>query len=442
MPSVYIKTLGCKVNSFDSDALAREFAEKGYNIAADSRTAEVSLINSCSVTEKATAEARYWLRRFRKDNPTSLKVITGCYAQIDSAKLAELGDVDFIVPNEAKRHLVDHLSDKLAGKNSGKLPPEVKPVAENRQTHFKSSATLFATPMSTKTRGFLKVQDGCNNFCTYCQIPYARGASVSVPVSVVLKSASELIESGVHELVLTGIHIGDYGLDLDDGTTLATLVDQLMDHDGLARLRISSLEPSEVTDELIEVLVRHRSRVGEHFHLPLQSGADEILQKMRRQYTTAEYLVVLDKLRGAFPNAQLSADVICGFPGETDELFQASLEFIGKSGLNQLHVFPYSKRPNTAALRLPGHLSEDVVKARGKELRALSERIFFDFSHRQIGSMQDILWEGTFDTDGRRQGKTSNYVECVGSETIAPKAGVISQQKIAGFVGPRKMLAI
>ena len=392
MTSVFIKTLGCKVNAFDSHAISYQLKEKGFALRDSAAAAGVVIINSCSVTAKAEKEALYYARKFRRENPSSLVVITGCYAQTDSGTISKHPEIDFIVPNAQKSELVPLLVERLR-RGTGKMPQGVQTVTANRQSHFKLAQTLTDHVVSTATRKYVKVQDGCNGFCSYCIIPYARGASVSVPMQQVIEQVEALTAVGDCEIVLTGVHLGDYGADMAKRVSFSSLLMRLFALPQLTRLRISSLEPSELSDELLAVLQLNAAKFCPHFHLPLQSASDKILRQMRRKYTIAQYLARLQAARKIFPTATFGADVICGFPGEEEEDHQATLEFGQRAKLNYLHVFPYSKRPNTLALRLAGHLPATVIKERQVQLTEFSRRLREAHYRKFIGQRLQVLWE-------------------------------------------------
>jgi len=449
--SVYIKTLGCKVNTYDSHALENQFRKSGYRIAQNPEDANITVINTCSVTENASKEARYYLRKFHKSNPDSLRVVTGCYAQIDSAKLAELKEVDFVVPNEAKEHLVNLVHEGLKTskrlKNlTYKLPEGLATVSDNKQGHFKSSLTLFDQASSEQTRAFIKIQDGCNGFCSYCQIPYARGSSRSVSPDLVLEEIRRLVGSGTKEIVFAGIHIGDYGEDLEiykdfKIPPIVDLLEKTLKIGGISRIRISSLEPAEFSLALGELIESHKEIFCDHFHFPLQSGSNRILKLMNRKYDTDRYQESVERARLIFPNAMVACDIIPGFPGETDEDFADTMNFIEKVQLNSLHVFPYSKRPNTAALRMQNHLNPEVVKERSRVMRDWSTKAQKSFYTHFIGQTLDVLWENSFDKDGRILGKSTNYLNIAGPQNqIIP--GSISKVIVKGFLGSEKLLGI
>lgn len=448
MPKLYIKTLGCKVNTYDTHALENQFKALGYETVDTPEFADVSVLNTCSVTENADKEARYLLRRFRRENPKAVVVATGCYAQTDSQRLVEMDEVDLVFPNETK-DLVAAATHAFAqrqvpgerslGDARTKLPSHVKAVSGNKQGHFKSSLTLLDADQS-QTRAFLKIQDGCNGFCTYCLIPYARGASRSVAPSEVTREVRRLIDAGVKEVVFTGIHLGDYADDLGQKNGFSRLLEELFSWPDMIRVRISSLEPRELTEELLLVLSRRPELFCDHFHLPLQSGHDRILKAMRRSYLTQEYADNVAMARRYFPNANFGADIIPGFPSETDEEFEATLAFIQACGLNYLHVFPYSKRPNTAAAKMLGHLAPEIVKARAATLRELGAKLKDDYLRRFVGQETQVLWEADQDAQGRLKGHSTNYLEVSAPSHVTVIPGMINRVLIKGFIEDQRML--
>ena len=454
MAKVYVKTMGCKVNTFDSQVLETQFRAHGHELVGTADDAEVMVVNTCSVTANADREARYLARKARRARPDGLVVFTGCYAQTDSARLAAMDEVDVVVPNEAKDRLVAIVDEGLARRRGeaatgaslqleGKLPVGVSAVDANRQGHFKTASVLFDQAQTDRTRAFVKAQDGCNGFCAYCLIPYARGASRSVPRAALVAEITRLAAAGVPEVVLTGIHLGDWGRDLEGekhrAEPFADLVDSLFATPGLRRLRLSSLEPGELSDDLVRVLAQHRELVCDHLHLPLQAGADRTLARMRRSYDTRGYADAVHRFRAAFPDAGIGADVIPGFPGESDEDFEATCRFIEELELSFLHVFPYSKRPNTSAARMPGHLHGDVVRDRAARLRALGTELTERFGRRFIGRTLDVLWEDQLDAQGRRVGHARNYL-AVAAAGPAPAPGTMVPAAVKGFVEGQRLL--
>lgn len=451
LEKIYVKTLGCKVNTFDTHAIENQFKDAGYQLVTDPSQATVNIVNTCSVTQNADKEARYLARRFRRENAKSFVVMTGCYAQTDSERLLKMDDVDVVVPNEAKESLLLFVQEQLRAHREGrvvlKMPPGIKTVSENKQSHFKSSLTLFDRADSTQTRAFVKIQDGCNGFCAYCLIPYARGASRSVPQDEALKEIRRLVAAGTKEIVLTGIHIGDYGQDhgQEDASTdqFVEFMKRMFDIDGLVRVRISSLEPAELSEALIKVLAEHKDRFCDHFHLPLQAGHDDVLKRMRRKYDTSRYKESCDMAKAYFTDVCIGADVIPGFPGETTDQFEATLDFIQQAGLHYLHVFPYSRRPNTAADKMPGHLAPELIKERAQKLRELSRTLKKNYMSRFVGKTVDVLWEKDMDELGRPLGITRNYLNIAANRAaIDTRQGSHGLWTIKGFIGEDRMLAV
>ena len=446
MASVFIKTLGCKVNTYDTQALEQQFLELGFNLTDCASDAGITVINTCSVTENADKEARYLARRFKRDNPTTLLVATGCYAQTDSAKLVEMDEIDLVFPNQWKDRVASSSREAWDVKQQGgqiqsKLPEGAKIVSENRQGHFKTSLKLLQAN-SSQTRSFLKIQDGCNGFCSYCLIPYARGASRSVSKSELISEIRRLIDQGTQEIVFTGIHLGDYGEDLDQNEGLTDIIREVFSWPDMVRLRISSLEPRELSENLLKALSQRPELFCDHFHLPLQSGHDRILGLMRRSYTSQEYADNVAMARSYFPKAMFGADVIPGFPSETQEEFEHTLAFIKNTGLHYIHSFPYSKRPNTAAAKMPNHLDSATVKARSERLRELSNELKSDYLVQFIGQQTEVLWEDRKDSQGRQLGLSKNYIEVVAPSSSSLQVNSRSTVKLKGFVEEQRMLGL
>lgn len=441
MATIYIKTLGCKVNTFDSQVLENKLRQVGFSPVGQAGEADVVLINSCTVTNAADKETRYLARRFKRDNQDSFLVVTGCYAQVNSMTLTEMDQIDLVVPNSHKEQLVEILTQHydpltLEVLSDEKLPKAVRSVDKNKQTHFKSSLVLFDRSNSQKTRANLKIQDGCNGFCSYCIIPYARGASKSVPPNQILHEIEELVDRGTKEVVLTGIHIGDYGRDLfpEAGVPpFVTLLIRILDTYPSIRIRISSLEPAELTEHLFEALAQFKSRICDHFHLPLQSGSDRILGHMRRSYKTQHFIHKALRLRSIFPRANIGTDVIPGFPGETELEFNETLMAIDYAKLNYLHVFPYSQRDNTAASKMPGHLAKKLVQDRAKTLRSISDAKRLEYQKSMIGQKVEVLWEKKQENTNLIKGISTNYLTIIAKKQMNLAPGELSTMRIRGF---------
>lgn len=444
--NTYIKTLGCKVNSYDSAMLEKEFEKNGHAIVSKPEDAELLVINSCSVTATAEKETRYLLRKYKRENPKAYRVVTGCYAQINSGELEELATPHYIVPNEQKSNLVSLVREAFRKKEDHSLLPDsVKAVKANKQSQFKLEKVLFGSHKISRTRAYIKVQDGCNNFCAYCQIPYARGASKSVPSNDILKQIEDLTAEGIKEVILTGIDIGDYGIDLkedkkEDCLSFESLISKILNASGLERIRISSMEPLNMTEEFLKILVHHKNIFCEHFHLPLQSGSKRILTLMGRNYTKEYYKDACLRIRRYFPNALISADIIPGFPGETQEEFEESLQFVKDCKLGSLHVFPYSKRPNTRAVRMPGQLEPSIIKERAKSLRILGDQLETAFAESFIGKSLDVLWEGKKDIG--LIGKSKNYLSVLFNGSVKPESGTVTRVTPTSYDKEKKLLVV
>ncbi|MDY6826051.1 MAG: tRNA (N(6)-L-threonylcarbamoyladenosine(37)-C(2))-methylthiotransferase MtaB [Bacillota bacterium] len=375
-------TLGCKVNYCETEGLQELFERAGYRIVDFNDQADVCVINTCTVTRYSEHKSRKAIRRARRRSPEALIVATGCYAQGKPDQIREMEQVDLIIGNRDRENLpliIDSLGDdsllEIVTPYRGETKFEMLPQVKRRG----------------RTRGFVKIQEGCNQYCSYCIIPYVRGPMRSLPPAEVLARAQALVESGCPEIVLTGIHLGLYGVDLGE-TNLASLIRELKAVPGLLRLRLSSLEPWDITPELVEEII-NSPIVCPHLHLPLQSGDSEILKLMNRPYEAVEYLYLARWLKQAIPDLSLSSDVIVGFPGEREENHRRSVELIGEIGFSRLHVFKFSARPGTRAAEMPGQLSGDVKEERSKEMIALGEKMASNFRQQFLGTVQPVLVE-------------------------------------------------
>ena len=360
--------------------------------------ADVCLINTCSVTERADRECRQMVRRALRHSPDAFVVVAGCYAQLRPAEIASIPGVDLVLGTREKFHVFEHADGFQKTSQVRKI---VGPV-ESLESADMASSIGFAD----RTRAFLKVQDGCDYSCAFCTIPLARGASRSVAVPDVIREARRVVDAGYREIVLTGVNVGDYGH--RSGTSLLELLSELAEIDGLDRIRISSIEPNLLTNKLL-ALWGHNSKLCKHFHIPLQGGNDDILRSMRRRYLTDLYTDRILTIRGLFPNAGIGADVIVGFPGESNELFSRTYSFLVDLPISYLHVFTYSERPNTAALSLAGRVEPRIRSERSEMLRILSSRKRNVFYSSFLGSVVDILFEDQT-VDGSWSGLSQEYI--------------------------------
>ena len=408
----YIETLGCKVNQYESAAIAELLRNAGHTEVGKGDARDIAIVNTCAVTGDASRQSRQTARRLRREFPNARLVVCGCASQIEPTAAQELG-ADLVTGAGERRRLVETLEGLLRGDT----PASVTNIGDAKSRRV--FEPLPSAAVSGRTRAMLKIQDGCDNFCTYCVIPYARGHVRSLELDAIANEAKSLASQGFSELVLTGIEICSYGRDL--GT--ATLIDAVRTVAKAApqmRLRLGSLEPSTITQEFTDAL-RELPGLCDHFHMSLQSGADGVLQRMRRKYSTAQFFDALLRLRTAFPNCGITADVIAGFPGETEAEHAETVAFLERCSFSSAHVFPYSKRPGTPAAAMENQLPNATKKARAAELRAVTQRTREAFIASQTGRVLEVLFER--EADGFSVGHTSNYLEV--SEPITDVRGKI-----------------
>jgi threonylcarbamoyladenosine tRNA methylthiotransferase MtaB len=421
MPTFYIEQFGCRATQADGAALEVQLLEHGYKPAAKT-AADIVVVNTCTVTAAADAQARDAIRKISAQNHVARVIVTGCYAQRAPEEVAELPGVAWVVGNSHKPELpaiIENLSIASAPKDfvpvlSLKLPfiPLRQAPAQILTGDFErkplSSAPVFNAE-GNHTRPTLKIQDGCDSRCAYCVIPQVRGKSRSLPAEIVLQQVNQLCDSGVKEIVLSGINIGTYGRDLSPRITLSALLRRTLDETPLERLRVSSIEPMDVTTDLIEFFAAN-DRMATHFHMPLQSGADRILAAMHRWYRAEHYVRRAQLIREILPHAAIGADVIAGFPGETDEDHFTTLAFIESLSLTYLHVFSFSKRPGTQAAELANEVPAQVMKTRARQLRALGEKKSAAFRNEQIGTELRVLTLRSAKEDSKQGEATADEI--------------------------------
>ena len=396
-------TLGCKLNFAETSTIARNLTDSGYAKVSFDEKADVYVINTCSVTENADRECKLHVKRAMKANPEGLVVVVGCYAQLKPEEISQIDGVDLVLGAKEKFNITSYLDDLQKTQNEG-----IVHSCEIEETDF----FIGSYSIGDRTRAFLKVQDGCDYKCTYCTIPLARGISRSDTIENVVKNAKEISAQNIKEIVLTGVNIGDYGKgefgNKKHEHTFLDLIKELDQVEGIERIRISSIEPNLLKDESIELVAKSRSFVP-HFHIPLQSGSDDLLKKMKRRYLTKLYSERVSKIREIMPNAAIGVDVIVGFPGETEELFMETYNFLIELPITYLHVFTYSERENTEAAEMSGVVPISERKKRNKMLRILSEKKKMAFYQTQLGKTLPVLWEHE-NKDGKMFGFTENYV--------------------------------
>lgn len=393
-----VVTLGCKTNQFESAAMVEQLEKSGYRQIDFAQGAGLVVVNTCTVTAATDTQSRNLIRRARRMNPAARIVVTGCYAQIDPKSLSRLTGVSLVIGNREKVKLIDYL-------NVVENPGAVK-VSNIR--HNNGFETLSLSVFAQHSRAFVQIQNGCDAFCSYCIIPYARGQSRSVLPDKVIEQIAKLSANGYHEIVLTGIHIGQYGRDLNRRTNLLELLKAIRNAGFSRRLRLGSIEPTELDSELYHYIAES-DWICPHFHIPLQSGDDGILEKMNRHYSTAFFSELINEIIVLRPDAAIGLDVITGFPGETDVHFENTCQFLEQLTFSHLHVFPFSKRPGTTAALMPDQLPGDIIKQRAAYLRQLGEQKYEKFRRQFIGSQQMIVIEAA-DAAGRCKGLSGHYL--------------------------------
>ena len=403
-------TLGCKLNFSETSTFGKMLADLGVRIAGEGDVADICLVNTCSVTEVADHKCRQAIHRLVRNNPGAFVIVTGCYAQLESESVSKIEGVDLVLGSDEKANLIQFLSDAWTAKESAAELNEGGKVESLHEYHSVKTKMIksFAPSCSrgNRTRYFLKVQDGCDYYCTYCTIPYARGNSRNPTIASLVAQAEEAAREGGKEIVLTGVNIGDFGKTTGEGfLDLCKALDKV---EGIERYRISSMEPDLLSDELIDFCSQSRAFMP-HFHIPLQSGSDEVLKLMHRRYDKTLFAHKIELIKQKMPDAFIGVDVMVGCRGETPECFEECYEFLDDVDVTQLHVFPYSERPGTAALRIPYVVDDAEKKVRSKRLLDLSEQKRVEFYARYIGTEQEVLFEKA--ARGKAMhGFTSNYV--------------------------------
>ncbi len=401
---VYIVTLGCKVNQFESAAFKAGFEERGVAVVGTSEEADLIVVNTCAVTAGAGAQSRQIIRQTLRHNPTARIIITGCYAEIAARELSEekeLQDRTYSLIGNSKK---DGLVAGAFNRGSG-----TKEIIMGTINAAKEICRLPVRRFGERARAYLRIQDGCESFCTYCIVPYTRGPSRSLPIDEVIAQAKIFVAEGHKEIVLTGIHLGYYGKELAGNNDLISLLNQLTLATPDTSYRISSLEPLEISESLL-ALMQERKNIQPHLHIPLQSGCDAILARMNRRYTTDQFQRVIALCRQYLPDAAFGIDILAGFPGETDEQFTAAVNFLQDLSFSYLHVFPYSIRPGTIAAGFKEHVPKPIKDTRVNRLRCLSDEKQSAFYQSQLGRIRPVLVEGKRDKEGMLKGFTDNYI--------------------------------
>ena len=396
---IKIVSLGCKVNQYESEAVLEQFKEEGYQLAKDDERADVVVVNTCSVTSVADSKSRQRINREIKENPGAIVCAMGCYSQVGYETLRKINGLSIIVGTDKRNKIYDYVKEY---EQSNK---QIVDIANSRE--FKNFENQKLSYYTDNVRVYLKIQDGCNNFCSYCIVPYTRGRVRSRQKEDVLNEANRFASNGYKELVLTGIHTAAYGQDLGD-YNFDDLLEDLIQIKGIERIRISSIEDSEITDRFVQLL-KENKKIVNHIHIPLQSGCDTVLKRMNRKYDTKYFASSIQKLREVAPDIAITSDVIVGFPGETEEEFETTYNFIKDLNLTQLHVFPYSVRQGTLAAKMPNQISPKIKKERVKKLIDLSDNLYQNYIKNYLGETVDVLVES--EREGYLIGHTPNYLK-------------------------------
>ncbi len=410
--TVKFVTLGCKTNFYESEALAELFRQAGHEVVQNGR-ADAYVINTCTVTGTGAQKSRQQIRRARKQNPNAVVAVTGCYAQTEAEKVQAMPEVDIVVGNARRTRLVELVEQAAAGKTES----DVTDIMKERKFE-----ELTVAAHQSRVRANVKIEDGCNNFCSYCIIPYARGPVRSRSMENIVREVEELGQSGYAEIVLTGIHIGSYGLDGGE-YSLIDVVEAIHPIEGIARIRLGSIEPVVITEDFVRRAAK-LDKLCRQFHLSLQSGCDATLERMRRRYTTAQYREAVARLREYLPNVSITTDMMVGFAGETEEDFEQSYSFAKEIGFLQMHVFPYSIREGTRAAEFPDQLPEKVKEERAHKMIALSDEMKRNFCEQYLNQPIEVLLEQK-KADGRYHATSANYMEFLVENAEGEESGIL-----------------
>ncbi len=395
--TVAFYTLGCKVNQYETNAMKQKFIEKDYEIVDFEEAADIYVVNTCTVTNMSDRKSRQIIRRAKESNKNSLLVVTGCYAQVAKDELEKIEEIDIVIGNQEKKDIVTFVEEKQKEK--------IEKVSDI--LYEKSFAEFGASTYTDKTRAVIKVQDGCDRFCSYCIIPYARGRIRSRKPEEVIAEIEQLAKKGIKEVVITGIHLASYGKEYKPHISLLELLKEINEIEGIQRIRLGSLEPTLMTKDFIEGLVK-LEKICDHFHLSLQSGCDETLERMNRRYTAEEFEQGIKIIRDNFPNVSLTTDVIVGFPGETEEEFSKTYKFLDRIKFYKMHVFKYSARKGTKAAVMQNQITGEIKEKRSNKLIELSNKNQKEQNQKYIGKEIDVLFE---EQDGEYiKGHTTNYI--------------------------------
>lgn len=425
MSKVAFHTLGCKVNQYETEAMAELFEKDGYEIVHEDEIADVYVINTCTITNLGDRKSRQFIRRAKNKNPEAVIAVVGCYAQTAPEEVMGIDEVDIVIGTKDRNKIVE-LSHQVIEKRE-----KINIVTDIMKQH--EFEEMKIENIEGKTRAFLKIQEGCNQFCSYCIIPYARGPIRSRKLDAVLSEVEKLSKNGFKEVVLTGIHVASYGKDIGE-IRLIDVIEKVHEVVGIERIRLSSIEPTIMTKDFLDRLIK-LPKVCDHFHLSLQSGSDSVLKRMNRKYTTKEYKKIAELIREYMPNVGITTDIIVGFPGETEEEFIETCKFVDDIGFSRIHVFPYSPRKGTPASRHKNQISGDIKHQRSKELIKIGEENTQKFNNKFIGTTLNVLFEERAKSDSEFiEGYTTNYIRVLskGSNSLEGKILPVKLENIQG----------
>jgi len=403
MKKAAIRTLGCRVNQLESSIISDKLKENGWQVVKFNDFADIYIINSCTVTQKSDNESRYYARKAKKINPAAQVILCGCYAQVSAVEASQFEEIDFVAGNTEKLELINIIENLNSLDKQNKIC-----VSDIMQQEKFADKTVFSA--SGRTRANIKIQDGCNHRCSYCIIPFARGKSRSNNLENVLSQINELTQKGFQEIVLTGIHLGQWGLDLEPKSSLTDLLLEIEKIESLKRYRLSSIDPLECTDDFVEA-IKNSKKFCRHLHISLQNGNDEILKAMRRRYTVEYYSELMQKLVANIPDIAIGSDIIVGFPSETEEHFEDTCKNLENLPISYIHVFSYSKRKGTPASLMENQVKEDIKKARNAKLTEIAKRKNLEFRRRFLGKELEVMVELSGDKKtGFLKGVTDNFI--------------------------------
>jgi len=421
---VALYTLGCRVNSYESEAMAEKFIKEGYEVVSFDEFSDVYVINTCTVTNMGDKKSRQMIGRARRHNPEAIIAVVGCYSQIASDEIAQIEGVDVVLGSRNKGDIVYWVN---RAREESKQVVEVKDVLKNNKFE-----QLAISEYQDKTRAFLKIQDGCNRFCSYCLIPFARGGVCSKEPEKILKEVKELSKNGFKEIILSGVHTASYGVDLEGNWDLVKILEEINKIEGIERIRIGSIDPTFFTEGVIERIC-NLEKMCPHFHLSLQSGCDATIRRMNRKYTAQEYKDVVENLRKYMKDVSITTDIIVGFPGESNVEFEATYEFLKGIKLSKMHIFKYSKRTGTKAAEMPFQVDGLIKEERSKKLIELNNALEVEFMEKFLGREMRVLYEEAIGgKENTYVGYTENYIKVITE----------SDENLEGKIVPTKLAAV